>query len=117
MNLLLGSVARLRRPFDLVLFLLTIESFLAILQVSPLIFFLADVPLDAKHQKDLLSELIVELHVFFGSDNLFGNVHPLKNFLKTFIDLARQVKGLIEILLATVDKLLFFHFLFAMHLF
>lgn len=47
--LFLRSLSRLGRSFYFFLFLLTIESFFPILEVPPLIFFLTDVSLYAKH--------------------------------------------------------------------
>ena len=102
MDLLLRSFPWFRSLGPL-FFLLTSQSFLSVLEISPLILFLADVSLDAEHEEDLLSEFVVEFHSLFSSDYLGRNVHALKYLCQSFIDFAWQIQRLRKVLLSCID--------------
>ena len=92
-DLLLGSlVGELGSGLALVFVLLALllKLLLLVLEDAALVFLAADVALDAEHQKDLLTQLVIQFHVFCSSDDLVRNIHALQHLGQPLIDLSRQ---------------------------
>lgn len=101
--LLSRPFSRLGHAFALLVFLLTGQSLLLLLQRSPLVLFLPDIALNAEHQKDFLPQFVVQFHVLFSSDDLQGDVHAFQNLIQAFVDLSRQIQWFAQVLLSAVD--------------